>query len=93
MTRQEAKLLLVKVVTERQGLKATDLMAEVLDDDFVSDEERRNLMHQDDYELPDLIAELIGEGELIEVEYSLKTMPYRAKSFLLPKDTIVRCLV
>lgn len=92
MTRDEAKKLMVRVVTERQGLKLLDLLTEILDDDFVTYEQRRSLMTQEEYHLPDLISELVSEGELVEVEYSLKNLPYRAKSFLLPKETQVLVL-
>lgn len=37
--------------------------------------------------LPELITELIDSGDLREIEYILPTMPYRIKSFLLPKGT------
>lgn len=92
MTRDEAKKLMVRAVTERQGLKLLDLLTQILDEDFVTDEQRRSLMKQEEYHLPDLISELVSEGELVEVEYSLKNLPYRAKSFLLPKETQVRVI-
>lgn len=36
-----------------------------------------------------VVEELIKQGEIVEVEYILPHMPYRIKSFLLPKGTKV----
>ena len=38
----------------------------------------------------DLVQTLVTEGRLVEIEYVLPNMPYRIKSFLLPKDTQIR---
>lgn len=37
-------------------------------------------------DLLNLIEKMVGEGEIVEVEYVLPTMPWLAKSFYLPKD-------
>lgn len=39
---------------------------------------------------PDLPDELVREGKLVEVEYTLPTMAYKVKSFFLPAGTVVR---
>ncbi len=35
-------------------------------------------------ELPAIIEELIEDGKLLEVQYSVPNLPYRVKSFILP---------
>ena len=80
MTREEAKILVVNAVTALQGCKATELAASVA---FAFDE----------HSLPELIDELVAEGELLELEYEVPTMPYRSKSFLLPKGTSLSLVV
>lgn len=77
MTKDEAKDLIVQVVTEKQGAKATVLAAE----------ERLLAIG---YDFPDLVEELVDEDRLVEVEYVLPDMNYRCKSFLLPKGSKVR---
>jgi len=77
MTREEAKDLIIQVVIDKQGAKATVLAAE---------EQLLNLGH----DFPDLVEELVEEKRLVEVEYILPDMNYRCKSFLLPKGTRVR---
>jgi len=81
MTEAEAKDLLVNVVTEVQGLKATELAArlELLE------------LHKADLNIVELIEALVKEKRLVEVEYVLPQMDFRIKSFLLPAQTRVRC--
>ena len=40
-----------------------------------------------DYDVIELLDELIGEGRLVEVEYVLPAMSYRVKSLLFPAGT------
>lgn len=83
MTRNEAKDLIVKTIEAMQGMKATELAAMpevVLPLSLVQ------------LELPDLIDELVEEGRLTEVEYSVPELHWRAKSFLLPANSQVRLL-
>lgn len=43
----------------------------------------------DNFDIPELIEELICEERIVEVEYSLPSLPGRAKSFLLPAGTVI----
>ena len=72
--REQAKKLIVQECSI--GLKATELPA-------------RLPIPIEGVDLVALIQELIDEGSLIEIEYVLPGMPYRAKSFLLPAGTYV----
>ena len=81
------KDVLVRTVVEAQGLKATELANLFLDD--LSPEEARAVRHREDLDLPRLMRELVEDGELVEVEYVLPTMNYRAKSFFLPRNSEV----
>jgi hypothetical protein len=70
------KQLIIEVVTACNGCKLTELpvlMAEV------SQDMGENLL--------DLVDELIASGDLVAVIYTLPDMPYREKTFLLPKGT------
>jgi len=62
------------IVELKQGLKATELAVEL----FIYGEEWIDVMNR-----------MIKEGELVEVEYVLPALSYRAKSFILPADTQV----
>ena len=68
---------IVEIVTEKQGLKATELAAipEIATHPEFS---------------PDLVLDLIREKRLVEVEYILPQLSFRIKSFLLPASTRVR---
>lgn len=76
MNKQEQKQLIVDTVTSTQGCKATELAAK-----------KDIALNCED--LPELIAELIQEDQLVEVEYVLPNLNYRVKSFLLPAHTKV----
>jgi len=73
MTKDETKDAICQHVAEAQGCKATELAVA--------------LWQAED--LSSLIAELVSEGRLTEVEYVLPNLNYRAKSFLLPGNTSI----
>jgi hypothetical protein len=75
MTRDEVKDLIVQVVTDIQGAKTVELVADERLTAFVSFE---------------LLEELVAEGRLVEVEYVLPERDWQCKSFYLPKGTDVR---
>jgi hypothetical protein len=83
MTRDEVKNKIVEIVTLKQGCKAIELgaaLVEILTQDGDCD----------DFPIPDLIEELVQEEKLVEVEYVLPAMNYRIKSFLLPAGTEIK---
>ncbi len=75
---------ITKLVTERQGCKATELAVAAV----------RTLINRVDAreldKIPDIIDQMIREKELLEVEFVLPMMDWRCKSFLLPKGTEVK---
>lgn len=75
----DIKSIIKKTVNNNQGIKATELVLEVM--------HQSSDMNLDAYE--DALMELIKEGEIVEVEYTLPQMDYRVKSWYLPKDTVV----
>ena len=77
LTKAEIKAMLIKAVYDAQGCKATELVAQI------------NFHGLQNQEVPQLIVELVADGELVEVEYVLPTIPYRIKSFLLPQGSQV----
>ena len=70
---------IVEIVETKQGCKATELV------DFIAGTHPELLVVLDD--LTDTIEEMVHEGELVEVEYVLPQIEYRAKSYLLPRGT------
>lgn len=76
------KEVLVRIVNDKQGTKATLLVVELMQELHL-----QNLSIDEDVDVPNLIQELVSEGELLEIEYILPNIPYRVKSFLLPKGS------
>jgi len=76
---EELKDLICRVVTEKQGIKATALAAVK---DF--------LPYHKEFDIPAVTDQLIEEKRLLEIEYILPRMSYRIKSFLLPAGTAAR---
>ena len=77
MTYKEAILEAVS-----NGIKNVDLALKVM--------ERINPLRFDEEEFHLDLDVLISSGEIIEIEYFLPQMIHRAKSFFLPKGTIIR---
>jgi len=79
MNKKEAKELVVDLVARLQGCKALDLVAhpEILG--FVASIIAGVVTSK-------LLEELVDEGQLVEVEYTLPAMAYR-ESFFLPAGT------
>jgi uncharacterized LabA/DUF88 family protein len=77
------KDLVAKTISEVQGCKATELVPEIIR--RLEDVDRKALF-DGDYDLPDLVEEMITEGMLVEVEYILPTE--KTNSFLLPAGTV-----
>lgn len=74
--------LTLTIVSNSSGIKATELICEVH-------------QYSIDFELIDYdktVQELIASGEIIELEYTLPTLPYQIKSIYFPKGTLLRKL-
>jgi len=79
--RSAAKGAICALVEQAQGCKALELIAKLGSEQVWVIEEVNS------WTAIELIEELVEEGELIEIEYTLPNMSYRVKSFLLPKGT------
>ena len=77
--------MITEVIGSVQGCKATELP--VLLREFLNDPQCSQIYQ---FEIPDLIQEMVQEGMLVEVEYILPNMNYRIKSFLLPANTEIK---
>lgn len=80
LSKDEKKQAIIDLVYRHQGIKATKLPVALVTDcgpGVIPWLE----------EIPALLFELIGNRQLIEIEYRLSKIPYRVKSFLLPADT------
>ena len=78
MTREEIKVEIIKMVEIHQGLKATELIVYLAP-----------RILKGGWDVVGIIDDLVKEQRLVEVEYVLPSLPYRTKSFLLPKGTSV----
>ena len=78
-TRRKVKDRLVAIVEQQQGCKAMRLAMDAAHLPFTEGED-----------FPELLQELIDAGELVEVEYVLPNLDFRAKSFLLPAGSTAR---
>lgn len=67
-----------KVVNDHQGINTIDHALEV----------SRQVSEMDDFEKS--LMELIEEGEIVELEYTLPSMDYRVKNLYLPKNTMIQ---
>jgi hypothetical protein len=79
MNKEEVKTFLVEKIVGLQGIKATEL--------FSLPEVAVDLR---EFNIIDLMDELIGEGRIVEIEYALPEMNWRLKSFYLPAGTRVK---
>lgn len=85
-TVEDIKTIMAMVVNERNGMKATELAADrrVIEAALAAEKETGKSV-----EVPDLMDELVKEGQFVEVQYTVPDMPYRIKSFYLPKGSKV----
>jgi hypothetical protein len=81
ITKDELKQKIVDIITEVQGCKATELSTKLTID---------VLNALEIHDLPTVLAELLHERRLVEVEYVLPNLSFRAKSFLLPAGVEVK---
>lgn len=81
MTADQVAQYIVSTVTGRQGLKATELVA------FLGGEANRAEFAQID--IVEIIERLVREGQIVEIEYMVPSVPGRVKSFLLPAGSQV----
>lgn len=82
MTREDAKNLVCKTITDAQGIKGPEVPARL--GDFWT------VVAFGDLDLTVLLDELVAEGRIIEVEYVIPQMAERCKSFYLPGGSDVR---
>lgn len=77
---QTIRRAMIDAVEGAQGLKATEMAAIVAAEIGVT---------AVDGPFAETLDALIREGEIVEVEYTVPDLPYRVKSFLLPKGARV----
>lgn len=88
MTKEQVKDIIVSIVNRMQGCKATELACDEALLELPS-EAKRGLLNSG---VPALVDELVAEGRLVEVEYVLPNLSFRAKSYLFPTGTKVKIL-
>ena len=78
------KEVLVAIVNSHQGIKGTSLGVE-----FVLATHKEGTEIPDDFDVVQVLEELVTAGELVEIEYAVPEMEYRVKSFYLPKGSLI----
>lgn len=86
MTKKQVRERLLRYITERQGAKGTELIADLFNR-ALNNKEIKSIA---DANIPEMLETLVAEGRIVEVEYRLPLMAWRVKSFYLPKNTEVR---
>ena len=84
----ELRELIVDVLGETSGLKATELAARVVAAVYQRADAR--MIQLDPEQVLGEFAALVASGDMIEIEYIVPRMPDRVKSFYLPKGSVVR---
>lgn len=88
MSKEQVRNLILNVVNESPGVQGIELVVKchkrraLVDDDPYSDE---NI--DDTIDIIDEIDELVNDGNLVEIEYTLTSMSYRTKMVYFPKGT------
>ena len=78
MTKEQVKEAVEKLICDKQGIKAVTL---------ASDPEIYKVLDNECF--LDIMEELVKEGRVVEIEYSIPSMSYRVKSFYLPGGSVV----
>lgn len=74
-TKDDVKKHILQIIIDKQGLKATELIAEM------------TVGIINNFDIPSIIDELVFENAIVEIEYIIPTINYRIKSYLLPSNT------
>ena len=72
---KEMKEKVIELVNDFGPIKATELVVRLIDIQGTN--------------ITDILDELVKNGDIIEVEYTLPQMDYRVKSLYFPKGTII----
>lgn len=80
MTDQQLRELISSIVTHEQGCKGVELVTKVIVRAHSS-----GVGAFDSQTVTEALGRMVGQGDLVEVEYVLPEAPHRAKSFFLPK--------
>ena len=83
MSAQQLRELITAIVTREQGCKGVELVTKV-----VVQAHNSGLNDcSDGRSVLEMLQRMVDQDELVEFEYVLPEIPYRTKSFFLPKDT------
>ena len=80
MDKDTIKKMIAEIVSSVNGCKSTELPVHIAQ---YMDAELRRAIFDSKFEFPDLIAEMVGEGLLVQVGYVLPYMDYKEKTFLI----------
>lgn len=80
MSRELAKQQIANYLRGKQGIKGVEL---------ASDPNVVYALAQENESFHDVTEELVLENKVVEIEYSVPSIPYRLKSFFLPEGSVV----
>jgi hypothetical protein len=82
MTKEELKQVILEVVNANTGMRGVELALKVLD--------RTMPRYFESPQYQEALDELVAEGSIVELEYTLPEMDYRTKSIYFPKGTQIK---
>ena len=82
LKRKDMKEKIIELVNDCGPIKATELIVKLIE---IHDISQNNL-------ILDILNELVKNGDIIEVEYTLPQMNYRIKSLYFPKRTEIQII-
>ena len=89
MTLKEMHALIREIVTEKPGIKGTELITDVLTEMYLKGQGYAEHFAPD-LEPVDAINTLVKQGDIVEIEYCVPVMSYRIKSLYFPKGTEIK---
>jgi len=79
------KTIILEMIKDNPGIKATEMATDLAIKTFDKlDRYQKDTIFLD---IDEIIRKLIYDGEIIEIEYVLKSLDYRIKSLYFPKGT------
>lgn len=78
ISKDELKKIIIDIVNDNNGLKSMELIPKLPESVFIY------LKSED---ICETLDELVSNGDILEIEYSVPNYSYKIKSFYLPKGT------
>ena len=80
---KDIEMAMIEIVNNHNGMKATELAVEII-------EKLAKEGNIPSFDFVDVLENIVNKGLLVEVEYTIPSMDWRIKSFLLPAGSSVQ---